>query len=107
VNVSLLITWLGLEKTTCYYNHLNLAKMIVERCRSLLNFKLLHDALPHASSQGHSEVVQWLLGEMKLSHDDSVTWLLATASACGDIDTVKLLFGVVVTQEKAGYIEPA
>jgi ankyrin repeat protein len=56
------------------------------------------NALLDASSEGHSEVVQWLLGEMKLSHDDSVTWLLATASARGDIDTVKLLTAQTASQ---------
>jgi hypothetical protein len=56
------------------------------------------NALLNASSDGHSEVVQLLLGEMKLSHDDSVTWLLATASASGDIDTVKLLTAQTASQ---------
>jgi ankyrin repeat protein len=82
----------------CYYNHLTLAKIIVERCRFVLNFQHLYDALLDASSEGHSEVVQWLLGEMKLSHDDRVTWLLATASARGDIDTVKLLTAQTASQ---------
>jgi hypothetical protein len=43
-------------------------------------------------------VVQWLLGEMKLLHGDSVTWLLATACARGDIDTVKLLTAQTASQ---------
>jgi ankyrin repeat protein len=75
----------------CYHNQLTLAKIVVKRYRSMLNFQHLYDALLEASSKGHSEIVQWLLGEMKLSHDDRVRWLLATASARGDIDTVKLL----------------
>jgi ankyrin repeat protein len=75
----------------CSFNQLTLARIFVERCRSLLNSQHLYDALLGASSHGHSEVVQLLLGEMKLSHDDRVTWLLATASARGDTKTVKLL----------------
>jgi hypothetical protein len=75
----------------CWSNRLTLAKLVAERYRSVLNSQHLYNALLDASSAGHSEVVQWLLGEMKLSHDDRVTWLLATASARGDIDTVKLL----------------
>jgi hypothetical protein len=82
----------------CSFNHLTVAKIIVERCQSVLNSQHLYNALLNASSAGHSEVVQWLLGEMKLSHDDSVTWLLATASARGDIDTVKLLTAQTASQ---------
>jgi hypothetical protein len=78
-------------KVACYYNQLTATKIIVEHYRSLLNFQHLYDALLEASSNGNSKVVQWLLGEMKFSYDDRVTWLLATASARGDIDTVKLL----------------
>jgi ankyrin repeat protein len=85
-------------ETACLYNQLTLAKIIVERYRSLFNFQHLYYALLGASSRGHTKVVQWLLGEMKLSHDDRVTWLLATASARGDINTVKLLTAQTASQ---------
>jgi hypothetical protein len=80
-----------------FYNQLTLAKIIVERYRSLL-ISSTCTTLYLGVFNGHSEVVQWLLGEMKLSHDDRVTWLLATASARGDIDTVKLLTAQTASQ---------
>jgi hypothetical protein len=91
----------GLAETltaACCYNQLTLAIIVVERYRSVLNFQHLYNALLDASSDGNSEVVQLLLGEMKLTHDDSATWLLATASARGDIDTVKLLTAQTASQ---------
>jgi hypothetical protein len=91
VDVSPLIHLAETLRLACYRNHLTLAKVIVGRYRSVPKLQHLCNALLEASSSGHSEVVQWLLCEMKLSHDDRVTWLLATASARGDIDTVKLL----------------
>jgi ankyrin repeat protein len=85
-------------KVACYYNQHTLTNIIVGRYQSVLNFQHLYEALLEASSQGHIEVVQCLLGEMKLSHDESVTWLLATASARGDIDTIKLLIAQTASQ---------
>jgi hypothetical protein len=35
--------------------------------------------------------MKWLLSETKVSRDDSVNWILATASAHGDLNTVRLL----------------
>jgi hypothetical protein len=56
---------------------------------------LLHNtctnALIDCCTAGHTALMQWLLSEIQLSHDERVTWRLATASARGDINTVRLL----------------
>jgi hypothetical protein len=84
--------------TACYHNCLTLAKTVFERYRSSFAFQYLQHALHQASSRGHSEVVQWLLGEMKLSHHVKVIVLLVTTSARGDIDTVKMLTAQTASQ---------
>jgi hypothetical protein len=64
-------------------------QLLVRRCHP--STQHLYTALNTASAGGQVEIVTWLLGEMKLSHDERVRWLLATASACSDITTVRLL----------------
>jgi hypothetical protein len=49
----------------------------------------LYMALADACAGGHVEIVTWLLGEMKLSHDERVRWLLATLH--GGVNIVRLL----------------
>jgi hypothetical protein len=73
----------------CSGGNLSVAQLIVSH--SHLNAEHLQDALTEASSYGYMEIVKWLLSEMKLSHDDNVRWLFAVASACGDINTVRML----------------
>jgi ankyrin repeat protein len=73
----------------CFSGHLSVAQLIVSRCRP--STQHLYTALANASALGHVDIVTWLLSEMKLSHDKRVRWLLATASACGDIKAVRLL----------------
>lgn len=69
--------------------NLPVAQLIVSH--SHLSAEHLQDALTEASSYGYMEIVKWLLSEMKLSHDDNVIWLLAAASACGDINSVRMV----------------
>jgi hypothetical protein len=68
---------------------ISVAQLIVRRCR--VSTQHLHDALIDCCTEGHAAIMQWLLSEIQLSHDERVTWRLATASACGDINTVRLL----------------
>ncbi len=73
----------------CICGHLSLAQLIVRRFR--VSTQDMHCALCNASRRGHTEIVNWLVSEMKLSRLDNIRWLLATASARGDIKNVKLL----------------
>jgi hypothetical protein len=68
---------------------ISVAQLIVRRCR--VTTQLLHDALIDCCTEGHTALMQWLLSEIQLSHDERVRWRLASASARGDINTVRLL----------------
>jgi hypothetical protein len=68
---------------------ISVAQLIVRRCR--VTTQHLHDALITCCTEGRAAFMQWLLSEIQLSHDERVTWWLATASARGDINTVRLL----------------
>jgi hypothetical protein len=74
---------------SCHQDHLTLAQLLVRRSQ----FMSLHLtlALADASSQGRTNVVSWLLDEIRLSHDERMKWLLTTASARGDINSVRSL----------------
>jgi hypothetical protein len=76
-------------ETACLSGQLSMVQLIVSQCHP--STQQLYTALANACLNGHVKIVGWLLDEMKLSYSDSVKWLLATASARGDIDTVKLL----------------
>jgi hypothetical protein len=84
-------TWISTEALAfaCYSGHLSVAQLIVNRNRP--SAQHLYTALTNACTFGHVEMVTWLLGEMELSHSDTMRWMLATVSAIGDIDTVTLL----------------
>jgi hypothetical protein len=83
----------------CSSGHLSMVQLIVSRCHP--STQHLHEGLTIACENGHVEIVTWLLSEMKFSHYKPVTWLLATASARGDINTVRLLAaraGLIATE---------
>jgi hypothetical protein len=65
------------------------AQLIVRRCH--VTTQHLHDALVNCCTAGHTAIMQWLLSVIQLSHDERVRWRLATASARGDINIVRLL----------------
>jgi hypothetical protein len=68
---------------------ISVAQLIVRRRH--VSTQLLRDALTDCCTEGPATIMQWLLSEIQLSHGERVTWRLATASACGDINTVRLL----------------
>jgi ankyrin repeat protein len=71
----------------CHSGHLSVVQLLVSRLHP--STQDLYLALTTACTHGYVEIVTWLLGGMRLSRD--MRWLLATASACGDIDAVRLL----------------
>jgi ankyrin repeat protein len=73
----------------CLNGQLSVVQLFVSRCHP--STRHLYAALTNACALGHIKIVTWLLSEMKLSHDERVRWLMATASARGDINTVRLL----------------
>jgi hypothetical protein len=62
-------------------------------CHEVTNARYLQAAMTDTCLAGHVAAVQWLADVMKLSQADVTRWLLATASARGDLDTVKRLAG--------------
>jgi hypothetical protein len=77
-------------ETACYSGHLSMVQLLVSRFHP--RTQQLYVALATACARGHVKIVVWLLMfRMKLSLDKRARWLLATASACGDIDTVRIL----------------
>jgi hypothetical protein len=77
-------------QNACAMGKLSTAQLLIQHCDTS-NTQCLQTALGRACTGGQLTVLFWLMDVMKLSPADTIKWWLITASARGELDTVRHL----------------